>query len=141
MTATKLFSALALVALSACVPIPNMRYFAPEVSGQVLRNGVPVEGAEISLNASFADALSTTKTDAGGRFKVGPLKQLFLMATLIGDPLFAYGLKLKINSVEYEGFSYGAVGNPTDPVYVICNMDQPRKQGSLVSYCSHNLTP
>lgn len=120
----------------ACVPYPNRRYFAPEVSGVVLRDGAPAAGAEVVLTTRFSKSAATARTDADGRFKLGPLSELQFTKTLLGDPLYIYALTIKVaGGAEYRGLEGRGMGYPPRELAVTCDLSRPLGQGQALSYC------
>lgn len=125
--------------LLACVPIPNRRTYAPLVAGTLVRNGAPVAGAQMLLSARFFGAAATAKTDAQGRFKLGPLSKLRLTRSVLGDLLYEYALKIKVpGEEEVSGLTGHGVGYPPEDVQVTCDLSRPVEQGRSKSivYCS-----
>lgn len=138
MNPSKVAGVLALSALSGCVPFPSTRYYAPEVTGRVVRNGAPVANAEIRLTATFIDRVAISMTDSDGRFKLGPLSKVLLTRSLLGDPLYAYTLAINVAGKSYRGLSDGAVGYAPPELRVSCNLSEPIGQGQSLGYCSHS---
>lgn len=130
-------------ATSACVfPVPRDR--APEISGVLLKDGAPIENAQIELVASspLKDASSkpsetprraVTKTDANGRFKVGPLRGV-KMFHMFGDELLQVYLAIRVGHEDFIGLSDSGVGYSAT-WDVVCDLSKPKKVGNLVTYC------
>jgi len=133
----KILSALLIAfALTACAPIPNRRTFAPAVAGTVVRGGVPVANAEVLLTTRFSDAAATVRTDADGRFRLGPLSEMRVMKTLLGDPLYEYTLKIRVaGEEEHLGLAGHGMGNASKELTVTCDLSKPIGQGKSLRYC------
>lgn len=128
--------ALSVLTLSACVPFPNRRLCAPEVTGSLVRAGEPVAGAEIVLTAAFMRTPATTRTDAAGRFKLGPLTKMYLTKSLLGDPLYVYSLRIKTEGGEDRlGFEARSMGAPPGPRAVSCDLSKPVSKRESTYYC------
>jgi hypothetical protein len=136
---TELIAIVAALAFTACVPFPNRHYFAPEVSGTVIRNNAPAADAEVRLTSRFSEAAATTRTDAYGRFKLGPLSEMRFTRTVLGDPLYEYVLSINVaGDEEYRGLAEHGVGYAPEELPVICDLGKPIGQGKSLKYCSQN---
>lgn len=134
---TELVVLAAALAHTACVPFPNRRDFAPEVSGAVIRNGLPLSNAEVLLTTRFSKAAATVRTDADGRFKLGPLSEMRFTRTVLGDPLFEYVLTIKVaGEAEYRGLAEHGMGSAPKELPVTCDLSQPIGRGKSLRYCS-----
>ena len=115
--------------LTACAGcVPHYDRYAPVIEGSVLRNGQPVVGATVELAAGSA-MTSVAKTDAAGRFKVGPLKEFHIGVIPFFDeawPYTIYKLTIRQDSVTYVGFS-ASPGYTSDPAQVDCNLSTPTR--------------
>ncbi|MBN9672793.1 hypothetical protein [Roseibium aggregatum] len=141
-------AALALgAATSACVVFPVPHIVAPEVTGVLLGNGMPVENAEIVLVASLAlrgaaseipdgSRRAVTRTDANGKFKVGPLIGTKVVHTF-GDELLGYYLLIRVRGDELIGFNRSEIGSVRPKITGSCDLAKPNKDGSDVTYCDH----
>jgi len=138
MRAELIVSALALT-LAGCVPVSNHRHHAPEVSGTLARNGVPVADAEVILTSRFYETTATGRSDADGRFRLGPLSERRLTRSVIGDPLYAYALSIRVEGEkEYPGLSGHGTGDAPERLQVTCDLGRPVGQGQSLRYCSHD---
>jgi hypothetical protein len=124
--------------VGACVPIPNRHYFAPKITGLVLDSGLPVANAEVKLSGRFTDRIVTTRTDAAGRFIVGPITEFEFTTTLLGDPLFGYDLQISRVSEIYKALSNSNVGFVPHNIQVNCDLSRPVFKGRISSYCQSN---
>jgi len=123
--------------LAACVPFPNRRFFSPEVSGTVARNGMPVAGAEVVLSTRLSKAVATARTDAAGQFKLGPLSELQFTKSFFGDPIYGFTLKIKAaGEEERPGLAFQAMGYAPDTAHVACDLGLPLGQGKSARFCS-----
>lgn len=123
-------------ALSACVPIPNYYYYAPAISGVVTADGQPVQNVEVKVSARFSEEIQTATTDQAGRFETKPIKQLLLTMTLIGDPLYGYGLDVMTAGQKYEGYVESYVGYAPKQLQVVCELSKPIQTRNRQSYCA-----
>ncbi|MBI5883843.1 MAG: carboxypeptidase regulatory-like domain-containing protein [Elusimicrobia bacterium] len=127
--------------LAACVPIPNRRHHAPQVTGTVVRDNAPVAGAEVLLVTPFTRSSATATSDAGGNFKLGPISELRLTRSVLGDPLFKYSLTIKAaGGEEYLGLEEHGIGNAPEGVRVACDLGKPQgmrhTSDQRLRYCS-----
>lgn len=147
-----LFRTLAAIALgaatSACVVFPVPRVLAPEVSGVLLNDGMPVANAEIELVAALAPSDASkdnppgsrhavTRTNADGKFKVGPLSGIKTVH-VYGDELLGYYLVIRAGSTELIGFSDSGTGSVPSKISGACDLAKAHKVGNQVTYCDHN---
>lgn len=89
---------LALCALTGCLPIPHTEQMSPAVDGMLTRSGIPQVGTQLRLSVRLTpnhvcpDPDLETTTDAAGHFHFRPVRQFFLYAELLGDPIWSYKL-------------------------------------------------
>lgn len=117
---------LSLTGLSGCLPVPNRRVYAPRIEGTVLREAKPLEGAVVRLDSGFADEVET-KTDAAGRFAIGPVTRLYLTKGF-GDPLYVYDLTIEAADGRYLGLSRRELGAAPDDFNVVCDLARPQAE-------------
>ncbi|TYC79917.1 DUF4198 domain-containing protein [Stappia sp. BW2] len=144
--------AIAIIALgaaaSACVVFPVPRVIAPEVSGVLLNDGKPVANAEIELVAALApsDASSeippgsshaVARTDANGKFKVGPLTGVKTVHTY-GDELLGFYIVIRAGNKELIGFTYSEIASVPSKLSGVCDLAKARSVGNQVTYCDHD---
>ena len=127
--------AIASAALSGCVPIPNLHYFAPAVSGVVMRGDVPVAGAEVFVSGAFSKEVRVGSTDREGRFSTESIRELRLTAFILGDPLYGYTVKIVDGGETYDGFAWMAVGDGPKEVKMVCDLSRPIQVGSAHRLC------
>lgn len=144
----RLSAALGLSALtSACIVFPVPAVLAPKVSGIVLQNGMPVEGADIVLTtakpfagdpfaASDGNPGATVKTDADGRFAIGPLRGVKVFHA-IGDELHSVSLVIRDRGRIYLGLSYSGTGNVVRPLEGTCDLARPARTSPSPVFCDH----
>ncbi|GAB2186239.1 hypothetical protein [Roseibium sp. LAB1] len=147
-----LFRTIAAIALgaatSACVVFPVPRTVAPEVSGVLLNDGMPVANAEIELVAALAPSDASkdnppgsrhavTRTDANGKFKVGPLTGVKTVHTY-GDELLGFYIVIRAGNKELIGFSDSGTGSVPSKISGSCDLAKAHKLGNQVTYCSQN---
>lgn len=147
-TVFRLPAAVGLSALaSACVVFPVPAVLAPKVSGIVLEKGAPVEGADIVLTVAAAfsgDPLASSdghpkamvKTDADGRFSIGPLRGVKVFHSL-GDELHSVSLVIKVKGRSFPGFTDSGIGVATRPLEGTCDLARPIQTPPLPVYCDH----
>jgi hypothetical protein len=119
-----------------CVPFPNFRYYAPAVSGVALRDGVPVERAEIRVTGQFAKTAQTGTTDKYGRFVLQPIRSLLLTSSLMGDPLYSYTVQIVADGKVYDGYSEASVGYAPKTLELTCNLSRSIQFGRKQFFCS-----
>ena len=127
---------IASIFVSGCVPFPNYRYYAPAVSGVVLQDGVPVDKAEVHVSAQFAEEVQFNATGQDGRFATAAIRKLLLTASLIGDPLYAYSVRITVGGQQYLGYSEASVGYAPSKLELKCDLSRPFQLGSMQLYCS-----
>lgn len=115
---------LPLIGLSGCLPIPNTRVHAPRIEGTVLRDGQPLSGAVVRLEASRGEP-SSAATDAQGRFSVGPVTE-FRLTKSIGDPTYVYDLTIEAADGRYLGLSRRELGAVPDDLRIVCDLARPQ---------------
>jgi hypothetical protein len=108
--------------ITACVPWPHRGYFAPEIEGVLLDNGVPVTNVKLKLSADFTDRQQIAITDADGRFVLRPISEWRLMAPLIGDPLYGYTLEVDMGDRKFPVYSNGGVGYAESRLELRCDL-------------------
>lgn len=147
-TVFRLSAAVGLSALmSACIVFPVPAVLAPKVSGVVLENGVPVEGAEIVLTttapfsddplaASEGNPRATVKTDADGRFAIGPLRGVKVFHAL-GDELHSVSLVIKDGERSFLGFADSGTRAYARPLEGTCDLARPVQSPPPAVYCDH----
>jgi len=92
--------------ISGCVPIPNVRYYAPAVTGVVTQAGIPVENAEVVVSSGFAGEATKGTTLPNGHFAAEPIRKFFFTALAIGDPLYGYSVQIRVAGKTYDGYSH-----------------------------------
>ncbi len=131
--------------LPACVLFPVPHDLAPKISGVVLENGVPVEGAEVVLVRSYLSTVDatqvskdqrsiSTRSDSSGRFAVGPIKTVKVVH-MFGDELLVYALVIRHNGQSLLGFRDSGTGSAGGPFSVTCDLARPKKYLDSTIYC------
>ncbi len=123
------------ILVSGCVPFPNYRYYAPAVSGVILQDGVPVDKAQIHVSGQFAEEVQFNATGQDGRFATEPIRRRFLTAWLIGDPLYAYFVRITVGGKQYLGYSKASVGYAPSKLALKCDLSRPIQLDSKHIYC------
>ncbi len=111
--------------LSACVilPIPSADRASPQISGVILKNGVPVFPASIELNANNGK-LYRTKTTKDGSFKFKAKRQFSPVTLMFGDRIFVGSLTLQSNGDPVTLYTYGPMYTLPDEMKVKCDLAQ-----------------
>lgn len=120
---------------SACVPYPHYDYRAPPIRGVIIRDGVPLEGAMLTLGVNFADEVKITTSDRDGKFEIPPIRTFRLTQSLIGDKFYRYEVQINYGGVLYLGFAEASIGNPNELVTLSCDLDKPTKWVAETVYC------
>lgn len=137
MTKTRTASAmLALGSLAGCVPLPNFHYFAPAVSGIVLRDGQPVAGAQVRGASTFSSTTMVGSTQPSGRFAVDAIRELRLAATLVGDPLYGFEVEIVVDGERYAGYSEFGTGYAIAALQLSCDFRSRIKRLDKVVHCT-----
>ena len=127
---------LALAALvSACVPFPNVHYYAPVVTGVVLQDGKPAAGVTVRLSARGSGEMHEAVTDHSGRFAVPAIHELSYFLVLVGDPLFDFSVTLRSDGREYEGYRALGLGATPKDFGLECDLARPIMSRNVQSYC------
>jgi hypothetical protein len=96
---------------AGCLPIPHTATIAPAIDGRFLdEGGRPVAGARVALSTESSDStcaapVSTTTTDAEGRFSFGAIRKRERYVLLIGDLFYPYRVCAGTGDVFNPGFS------------------------------------
>ena len=93
--------------MTACVPVPHRLCHAPEISGIVLDDGVPVQGAEIRLSAGPDRSQPVVLTNRDGSFEVGPISELRVFLPTFGNRFYFYTLEIEVSGDRYTDEDYG----------------------------------
>jgi hypothetical protein len=124
--------------VSACYPRAHEYTSSPEVSGVLLRGGVPVSGARVMIAHSRGDdgnycrdALAVAVTGDDGRFHVDANTHLHLFASLLNSPKYV----AELTSVCFEVPEQVKLGvllmAPTDRKtsdVLSCDLDSPPRE-------------
>lgn len=121
--------------LSGCVPFPNIKYRAPAVTGLIHEGGKPAAGVTVRVSGEFSSEVRVTVSDKDGRFATKPIRELFLTATLLGDPLYGYKVSIVADGKEYVGYFAGGVGYASQEVQLVCDLTKPIARGSINVDC------
>ncbi len=112
--------------LSGCVPVPSFHYFAPAVSGTVLRQGLPVAGAQVVVSSRHGQERQIGFTDDEGHFALQPLREFQLTTPVMGDPTYAFRVEIAVGGQDYRGYSEGRVGDAPSALKIECDLARPR---------------
>ena len=121
--------------LTGCVPFPNLRYYAPAVSGIVMQDGKPAAGVEIRVSAHFANEVRAAIAASDGRFNTDSIRKL-LTATLVGDPLYGYTVEIRNACNVYSGFVDFSVGHAPSAIQLNCDLSRPVGRVGHQVYCT-----
>lgn len=83
--------------LGACVPI-YAEEDAPRISGVLLRGGRAIADADVELFSEVSHKSLRTRTDAAGRFSIGPLQDVEFFVLPMGDHFVNYGLRFQTDA-------------------------------------------
>ncbi len=122
--------------LAGCVPFPNMRYYAPTISGVVMQDGKPAGGAEIRVSAHVSSEVRAAIAGPDGRFNTESIRKLQLTATLIGDPLYGYTVEIRSAGNVYSGFVDFSVGYAPSAIRLNCDLSRPVGRVGHQVYCT-----
>ena len=111
--------------LTGCLPIPNVHYFAPAVSGIVVRDGHAVAGAEVRVTGALSSDIQSAMTQESGRFSVKPNREFRLTTFFLGDPLYGFSVKVVSDGKHYDGYTEYAIGNAPSTLKLACELSQP----------------
>jgi len=116
---------------SACAPYPHFITHAPNVSGTLTMDGVPLSGVIVQIthepnDESCSKAASTTITDAGGYFELDRVKEFSFFGTM-GDHMYSNKLCIIKGGKTYIGYSDGGIGYPPASIRLKCNLDMDSK--------------
>jgi hypothetical protein len=122
--------------VSGCLPIPNIHYFAPEVSGVVIQDGHPAEGAEVRVAGQFSSDAQSGSASRDGRFSVKPIREFRFTALLVGDPLYSYTVQLVVGGKRYDGYQGFGMGDAPRALSLVCDLSHPIALGNKQVYCA-----
>ncbi|WP_139306238.1 hypothetical protein ACQE3E_13130 [Methylomonas sp. MED-D] len=110
------------------MPLPHIRQLKPELNGTLNSRGSPLSGTRIQFCAKGlvpenCEQFKETITDEQGFFHFNGESELEFFAWLIGDPLYAYGIKVSYDSRELE-WSDGGIGYSPDHVILHCEITE-----------------
>ena len=139
-----------LTGMVGCVPWPHRDTTAPQVSGTVTRDGVPVANVRVllveALDGAGKDAPMARKqevlTDRRGHFSIGPIRR-FSWTTYLPvfgpmDRSVSWGLKLSANGQPWrpgwlsDRFHLGYVLEV--PVVAMCDLNAESKSSGIAGY-------
>lgn len=129
------------ITLGGCVPVPNYRYYAPAVSGVVLRDGAPVAEAEVRVSNAMGDEVSVASTGIDGRFQTAPIRTLQLVRELIGDALSSYALQIRVDGNAYVDHPRHSSTQPPRQLHVVCDLSDRVDDGRGGRYCMETDAP
>jgi hypothetical protein len=112
---------------SACAPYPHFVTHAPNVSGTLTLNGVPLSGVIVKFthapnDESCSNAAGTSITDAGGYFDMDRVKEFKFFSTM-GDRFYSNKLCIIKDGKTYVVYSDKGTGYPPDSIRLKCNLD------------------
>ena len=115
-------------ALSACVPFPHARQTKPEIDGVITVSGSPLAGAHVSycakgLKLDQCESFKETTTDGLGTFHLAGESTFEAFASLMGDPLYAFGIDVLHNERKLS-WGYGGVGYSPKHVFLRCEVSE-----------------
>ncbi|WP_430699151.1 DUF6795 domain-containing protein [Rubrivivax gelatinosus] len=126
--------------LYGCVPFPNVRYYAPAISGVVTQDGNPVVSAEVRVTGQFSNNVHIVASDQAGRFASEPIRKMLLTASLMGDPLYGYAIEIVHGGKVYAGYSESSVGYAPKELKLSCELAKPIQRGNAKFHCTRQET-
>jgi hypothetical protein len=114
--------------LSGCVPFPHARQTKPAVDGVITVGGSPLAGAHVAycakgLNLDRCESFKEATTDGLGTFHFSGESTFEAFASLMGDPLYAFGITVTYNERKLS-WGYGGVGYSPKHVFLRCEVSE-----------------
>ena len=117
--------------------MPNVHYHAPQVVGVVTSDGRPLANAQVRLTSAFSEERRHASADEAGRFEVKAISKLRLVASFVGDPLYAYSLIITVDGQNYEGWDEGVLpGYAPSQIQLVCDIAKPIKLRRGERFCA-----
>jgi len=102
----------------------------------VTRDGRPVAGAQVRVASKFSEAIHVGSTQPSGQFAVGPIRELRLTTTLVGDPLYGFEVEIVADGERYAGYAEFGIGDARSALKLSCDLGRPIEQHNNVFYCT-----
>jgi len=115
--------------LCGCVPNPHRVQVVPALSGNVTRDGKPVQGAEIrvSYGVGRVETLVVSTTDVTGAYSYGGKKETRSFSSY-GDPVFDWSLTIHSAGQDYLGHTDSGLGYVPESAVLNCELSKPQGQ-------------
>jgi hypothetical protein len=118
-------SALAII-LDACAPIPHNEIISPSITGQVHRNGKPVENALVYIEHPLNEACSfksevSTRTNDNGQFSFEVRKEFRFFVFM--DRFSNWQLCIEDGTAGYQGWYEQKLGGADGELALDCNLE------------------
>lgn len=119
------------IAITGCVPIPQVRITKPELDGTLHIKGVATKGVVITscvdgLSFEHCERITQTMTNEQGQFYIPKETQFYLVRALIGDPFYFFGIKFTHAEQNYEWASAG-IGFSPARIKIDCDLEADLK--------------
>jgi hypothetical protein len=123
----KLGAQLALVMIiNACAPIPHNEIISPSITGQVHRNGKPVENAVVYIEHPLIETCSfnsevSTRTNGDGQFRFEVREEFSFFVFM--DRFSNWQLCIEDSTAGYQGWYEHRLGGPDRKLTLDCNLE------------------
>lgn len=112
--------------LNACAPIPHHEIISPSITGQVHRDGKPVENAVVYIEHPLNDACSfnsevSTRTNGDGQFRF-EVREEFMFFVFM-DRFSTWQLCIEDGTAGYQGWYEHRLGGPDTELILDCNLE------------------
>jgi hypothetical protein len=112
--------------LNACAPIPHHEIISPSITGEVHRNGKPVENAAVYIEHPLNETCSfdsevKTHTDSNGQFSFEMREEFSFFVFM--DRFSNWQLCIEDGTAGYQGWYEHKLGGPDSELTLDCNLD------------------
>ncbi len=114
------------IILNACAPIPHHEIISPSITGQVHRNGHPVQDAVVYLEHPLDETCSfesevSTRTDGNGQFSFEVREEFSFFVFM--DRFSNWQLCIEDGTAGYQGWYEQKLGGPDPELTLDCNLE------------------
>jgi hypothetical protein len=113
--------------VSGCIPIPDRHVYAPQIEGNITRNGEPVILASVELKSALTEKTSRGRSDLAGNFRVGPLAQFEMNTKLIGQQTVGYSLYVEVSGNRFLAVRSDGRASTTGTIRVKCELSNDKR--------------
>lgn len=112
-----------------CIPAPHRTQAIPSLSGKVLHDDVPIQGAAIDVTYGLGRKKTSLigTTDRDGAFTYAGKKDFHFFA-VIGDPGFDWLLTIRTPDATYRGYADHGLGYVPEKTTFTCELSRPGDQ-------------